>query len=179
MSEDTESALGDSPPPRRLSGFADPAYWDAVMPDGRTRREHQKDIYRERFEAGLVGGDQRSPKKTGRKTAHEIVAEHAATKADTIIRKLDGMLNHARPEVQAMAIDRYMQIEAKVEKDRRDDEKAVMALSGKELDRELMKEMATALGGIPAINGTAEELPDAEELEAGDYDAAEETGEAA
>ena len=146
-------------PPRKLSGFASQSYW---TPE---RREAQREQAKRLIAAGRLGGREFG-KMGGRpkvKTATQLLAEKARDRAEKMDRKLNGMLDDRSPVVQAMAIDRYLAAEAKVEKDMREDERELAKLNSEELDTVLIELLMEATGQVPeedAIEGDAVEVHD-------------------
>lgn len=118
-------------PARRLSGFADPAYW---TPE---KREAQRQMARKLHEEGRLGGRQPGAGRPRTKTVAEVVSETAQQKSDVIARKLMEMVNHKSPSISLGAIDRIHTFEQAVQKNMRDDEKEILKLSGKSLDQAL------------------------------------------
>lgn len=167
--EEIVSSNGDSspanPPARRLSGFADPAYWEGTDPKtGLPRREAQRQLARKLHAEGRLGGRQPGAGRPRTKTVAEVVSETAQQKSDVIARKLMEMVNHKSPSISLGAIDRIHTFEQAVQKNMRDDEKEILKLSGKSLDQ--------ALADVLSEHGVEYdyELPDSEIEEDGSED---------
>jgi|ERR1019366_1522138 hypothetical protein len=128
---------------RRLSGFADPRYWDEIGPEGLTRREEKSIWAKQMNKDGRLGGRQPGAGRPRKVSVAQVVTEKASEKADQIARELISMATqHKSPSVKLGAIDRINKFEQDLEKNMRDDEKELRKLSGKSLDAALAEVLA-------------------------------------
>jgi hypothetical protein len=143
-----EAAPSESSPvkTRRMSGFADKAWWDQPNKDDPsiTNREAKSLWAKDAVGRGLIGGARPGagrPRKN--KSVAEVVTEKSSEKAERIAAKLvDLALNNKSPSINLGAIDRINKFEQDLEKNMRDDEKELHKLSGKSLDQALADVLA-------------------------------------
>lgn len=142
--------------PRR-SGFASPEYWTEQ------RREEQREKAKRMIAEGRFGG---KPGQGGRprvKSATEVIAERAAANGDKLAKRLmDIALTSPDPRRTIEAIDRLTTAEQTVEKNKREDERELMKMEGDELNELLMERLQELTGQEFDIEGSAEEITDAE-----------------
>lgn len=138
-------------------GFASPDYW---TPE---KRAEQREKAKRMIAEGRFGG---KPGQGGRpriKSATEVIAEKAAEKGDQLAKRLmDIALNNPDPRRAIEAMDRLMNAEQTVEKNKREDEKELQKMEGDELNELLMERIAELTGQHYDAEATSEEISDEE-----------------
>ena len=130
---------------RQLGGCTTEEYHEEFWtPERReAQRQRAKEMIRE-GKFGAANGFHR--RKT--KRFQEIAAEHAQSKAEEIIQKLDAMIfsQHKDKRLQLEAIREYMKMEDWAVKNSREDEREFRAMTNDQLDGRLLEMLGEALG---------------------------------
>lgn len=143
--EDGEQEVEYGKDGRRLGGAATSRFVSEYWTE--ERREEQRQRMRDLMAQGRVGG-QNGFHRRKTKPFQQIAAEHAQSRAEEYIQKLDDMIfgQSKDKRLQLEAIREFMKMETWAVQNAREDEREFRAMTNDQLDSRLLELLGEALG---------------------------------